>query len=78
MPLAYKLAEQADIFMVIGTSLQVYPAASLISDVRMNAPVYIIDKKIPLVRRRPKQYLIEEPGTTGVPKVVEQLLKEID
>jgi len=37
------LVEQADIFVVIGTSLQVYPAAGLMHDVRANVPVYLID-----------------------------------
>lgn len=37
------MVEQADIFIVIGTSLQVYPAAGLMHNVRPNVPVYLID-----------------------------------
>jgi NAD-dependent deacetylase len=40
---AIQLAEQADIFVVIGTSLNVYPAASLLYYVRPGVPVYYID-----------------------------------
>ncbi|MEI7503647.1 MAG: NAD-dependent deacylase [Paludibacter sp.] len=37
------MVEQADIFVVIGTSLQVYPAAGLMHNVRDNVPIYLID-----------------------------------
>ena len=40
---AAEAAEQADIFVIIGTSLNVYPAAGLIHYVRPSAPVYLID-----------------------------------
>lgn len=43
---AVMIAEEADIFVVIGTSLQVYPAASLIQYIHRSIPKYIIDKKI--------------------------------
>lgn len=40
---AMRLAQEADIFVVIGTSLNVYPAAGLISCVRPGTPIYYID-----------------------------------
>lgn len=40
---AVKLAEQADVFVVIGTSLNVYPAAGLLRYVSSGVPVYLID-----------------------------------
>lgn len=40
---AAKLAEQADIFVIIGTSMNVYPAAGLLDYVKRNVPVYLID-----------------------------------
>lgn len=40
---AVKIAEEADIFVVIGTSLAVYPAAGLIHYVRKGIPIYYID-----------------------------------
>lgn len=42
---AVKLVEQADVFVVIGTSLNVYPAAGLLHYVRPGVPVYYIDPK---------------------------------
>jgi NAD-dependent deacetylase len=45
MEKALEIVEQADILIVIGTSLQVYPAASLINYVAQNVPVYYIDPK---------------------------------
>lgn len=44
---AIEIAKTADIFLVIGTSLQVYPAASLIDFVRGDVPIYLIDPSAP-------------------------------
>ncbi len=40
---AQKIVKQADIFIIIGTSLQVYPAAGLVNYVKLNIPIYLID-----------------------------------
>lgn len=40
---AIQFVQQADIFVVIGTSMQVYPAAGLIHYVKNNVPIYVID-----------------------------------
>ncbi len=40
---AISLVEQADIFLIIGTSMQVYPAAGLIHYVKRDVPIYLID-----------------------------------
>jgi NAD-dependent deacetylase len=61
---------QADLFVLIGTSLNVYPAAGLMDYLQPNIPKYIIDKKIPPVRGT-DYHLIEKPATEGV----EELLK---
>ena len=42
---AIEVAEQADVFVVIGTSLNVYPAAGLLNYVPAKAPIYVIDPK---------------------------------
>lgn len=42
---ALKIVQQADILIVIGTSLQVYPAASLVNFVQNGIPIYYIDPK---------------------------------
>ena len=44
---ATKIAETADIFLVIGTSMQVYPAASLIHYIPEHCEVFIIDPNLP-------------------------------
>lgn len=44
---AIEIAASADVFLIVGTSMQVYPAANLISYIRENTPVYVIDKSIP-------------------------------
>lgn len=43
--LAQDLVKQADIFLIVGTSLNVYPAAGLISYVRRGVPIYLVDPK---------------------------------
>lgn len=45
MPEAEKITQQADLFVIIGTSMNVYPAAGLLHDVRKNVPVWLIDPK---------------------------------
>ena len=42
---AEQITRQADIFVIIGTSMNVYPAAGLLDEVRKNVPVYLIDPK---------------------------------
>jgi NAD-dependent deacetylase len=42
---AIEITQNADIFIIIGTSMQVYPAASLIDFVESNTPIYFIDPK---------------------------------
>jgi len=42
---AIEITEMADILIIIGTSMQVYPAASLINFIQKNIPIYFIDPK---------------------------------
>lgn len=67
---------QADIFIVIGTSLNVYPAAGLIDFVGDNINKYIIDPNMPSVTHRPNLHLIEKNGTIGMVELCNQLLGE--
>lgn len=71
---AAALLTGADIFVLVGTSLQVYPAAGLINYVPLDIPKYIIDKKIPPVSNYPNLYLIEKPATEGVEELVKILM----
>ncbi|MGH1387521.1 SIR2 family NAD-dependent protein deacylase [Kordia sp.] len=66
---------QADILLIIGTSMQVYPAASLINFVPKNIPIYFIDPK-PAVDQKSYQNLtvIAEKASIGVAQVVDELM----
>ncbi len=65
----------ADIVLVIGTSLNVYPAAGLLQYTPYNKPIYVIDKKIPAVGAYPNLYKFEQIASIGVKQVVDLLLK---
>ena len=71
---AIDLVEQADIFVVIGTSLVVYPAAGLMHYVRSGVPVYYIDPNPSPVPSFVK--VIAEPATRGVAQLIDILTKE--
>ena len=71
---AAQLASEADIFVVIGTSLVVYPAASLISYVRRGTPIYYIDPNPADTGTLPVT-VIREKATDGVRALTEILLK---
>ncbi|MBC6698915.1 SIR2 family NAD-dependent protein deacylase [Hymenobacter puniceus] len=64
----------ADIFLVIGTSLQVYPAAGLVSYAPPGCPIYIIDPSRPPVSARRNLHFITEPASIGVPQLAAELL----
>ena len=49
---AEAIVSKADIFVIIGTSMNVYPAAGLLHDVKNNVPVYLIDPKDVATNRR--------------------------
>jgi NAD-dependent deacetylase len=65
----------ADIFIVIGTSLVVYPAAGLMDYVPENALIYIVDPNIPRVINRSNTFYINEKAGAGMERLKEMLLK---
>ena len=69
---AAELVSTADVLLVVGTSLQVYPAAGLLHYAPDGCPVYVIDPHRPESSRRGVQYVVE-PASTGVPKVLREL-----
>jgi NAD-dependent deacetylase len=73
---AAMLMTEADVFILVGSSLQVYPTAGLISFVKKETPKYIIDKKIPPVGAHDKLFLIEKNATEGMAEFV-QMVKDI-
>ena len=76
MEQAIEEALSADIFLVIGTSMLVYPAASLINFVGEEVPKYIIDPKLPDLPAHPNLHMIGKKAGEGVPEVAELLKKE--
>ena len=71
---AAELAAGADILMVVGTSLAVYPAASLVRCVRPDIPVYVVDPGRPAIRgvRNPLE-VIRKRAAEGVPELADRL-----
>ncbi|HEY9117159.1 MAG TPA: NAD-dependent deacylase [Roseivirga sp.] len=73
---AIRIALEADIFLVVGTSLQVYPAASLIQYTQKDCPIYLIDPIKPEGSFVSNLTLIEEKASTGMVKLRDILLKK--
>lgn len=76
---ACEIVASADILIVVGTSLAVYPAAMLVCHVRDNqVPIYLVDPGTPDTRliRNPLTH-IKERGAIGVPQLIEQLKNEL-
>lgn len=70
---AMELVSEADIFVVIGTSMVVYPAAGLIRCVRPGVPVFYIDPHPAAVEGVSNLTVIPEKASTGVGKLIEIL-----
>ncbi len=72
---AIEITQEADILMIIGTSMQVYPAASLVHFAPTHSPIYFIDPK---PNMSPSAFenlvIIQESAAKGVPTVVEGLI----
>lgn len=75
MSMAIQIARQAEIFAVVGSSLNVYPAAGLVDYAPRNTPVYLIDPNEVNVQSRRNVIFINEKASTGVAKMLEMLLK---
>ncbi|WP_133273223.1 SIR2 family NAD-dependent protein deacylase [Hymenobacter radiodurans] len=76
MERAIEEAATADIFMVVGTSLQVYPAAGLLQFAPQHCPIIVIDPHQPPLMGRRNVRFVTEPASTGVPRVATELLSE--
>lgn len=72
---AVPIAESADIMVVIGTSLNVYPAAGLVNYVRSGTPIFVIDPERPSAYIRNVTYIQEKAGK-GV-ELLKEKLKEL-
>ena len=74
---ACKIAAEADLMIVVGTSLAVYPAAMLVRYARPEVPIYLIDPGTPDVQmiRNPLTHL-QTKASVGMSKLLEQLKME--
>jgi NAD-dependent deacetylase len=74
---AINLTKSADYFLVLGTSMQVYPAASLIDYVPTASPKFLIDPVVPDVHLGNQIQVIQDKATTGMEKFTELLLNSL-
>jgi NAD-dependent deacetylase len=74
IPKATEVISGADIFILAGTSLQVYPAAGLIDFLPSDVPKYIIDKQPPYTPPHHNFHIIEKTATEGVEELVKMLI----
>ena len=75
---AIEYAERADIFVIIGTSLNVYPAAGLLYYVPSDVPVYLIDPKEVAIASGRKVHVIRKGASEGMEELKNMLLNEPD
>jgi len=69
---AIRIVRQSDALMIIGTSMQVYPAAGLLQYSTANCPVYFVDPN-PTISSSERITVIDENATLGVPKAIKKL-----
>ncbi len=69
---ATEIVREADLMIVVGTSLQVYPAASLVHYLRPGTPIYLIDPNTPDLHAE-NLHIIREPASVAVPQLVKDL-----
>jgi len=72
IPTAMQVCEKADCALVIGTSLQVYPAAGLINDLPQDAKIYLIDPD-PQVQPTENLKIIKDKAVSGMKQLYTQL-----
>ena len=75
---AVEYAEKADIFVIIGTSLNVYPAAGLLNYVPAGVPVYLIDPKQVAIASGRKVHVIQKGASEGMAELKKMLLEKAE
>ncbi|WP_405326634.1 SIR2 family NAD-dependent protein deacylase [Leeuwenhoekiella sp. LLG6367-2.1] len=70
---AAHLVSQADIIIIVGTSMQVYPAAGLIDYAKNTAHIYFIDPN-PALKSKQNLHIIPEKASIALPKLVDELM----
>jgi NAD-dependent deacetylase len=74
---AIPVVHDADYFVVIGTSLVVYPAAGLVHYIKPGTPTFVIDKKIPYISSSANITVIEKAATEGIIDLKRYLLETL-
>ena len=74
---AIPIVRSADIFIIVGTSLVVYPAAGLVNYARWDIPKFILDRRIPYTSSLYNLKAIEKPAGEGIKELVQQIELEI-
>ncbi len=75
---ALPVMQSADVFLLVGTSLAVYPAAGLVNYVPATVKKYVVDKRMPDVIRYNNVIGIEKPATEGMEEVRRMLLEDLN
>lgn len=75
MEVAAEISSSADVFLVVGTSMVVYPAASLIDYVPTEVKKYLVDPGRPEILHVPNLEFIQEKASIGMARVMEMLTR---
>ena len=70
IPKAINICQSADVLLIVGTSMQVYPAASLINYVTIDTKIFYIDPN-PAINNNNQVTVIPEKATLGIKKIME-------
>ncbi|MFT6970825.1 MAG: NAD-dependent deacetylase [Roseivirga sp.] len=73
MDIAIDITQEADILVIVGTSMVVYPAAGLMHYAQRDIPIYVIDPVKPSISSQYNIHFIEEKATQGMAKLIELL-----
>lgn len=73
---AIEITSEADILIIVGTSLNVYPAAGLINYTKSNCKIYLVDPKADKLNIPNNIKVIKQKAGIGIPKLVAELLKD--
>ena len=74
---ALEIVQEADILIIVGTSLQVYPAAGLIHYAPSDCPIYVVDPKVENISTSNLVFYEKSKAKDGVEKVIRKLMSEI-
>ena len=74
---AAQMVREADVLIVVGTSLNVYPAAGLLHYARLDSIKFLVDPNVPNLEGFPPIEVFAEGGGTGLQKVYDRLMEEV-